>query len=487
MWVTWTSTSTMSGGSIFATSLQSSATTTTITEATFPSIQSSAFAPNLPAISAPTLSPAAVDAGLDAAVAPPQPLYAWNQSPGQIAIQSPQFTGSLATGVSILAPPSVTPVGPQLGAVAWVQPISPVLSLVSVGPGDAGVQQNLALHLPALQRAAMTQFPVDQASGAIIVWADIPAGGSSIDLFGSRIDVNGNLLDAPGFPLATDPAADEVNPALAVSGNAALLVYNHYDLTSGALRVRARLVSAVNATQATGQPCTVNGDCTNGFCVDLVCCASACNGADPERCTSCSVATGSTADGTCTNVGNRVCRPRSGDCDTAGVCTGSSPTCPADTPAPNGTLCAGGLCQAGMCIGADGGLFTLDAGLLDAGEDAGIDAATDAGVDAAVDAGMEAGVADAGHDSGIADSGTDAGSPVDAGSDAPVIVVADASPPPVASADASFTPFPATSTTGCSCRSAEEPSGGAAAGLSFAAASALVLARRRRKAATSGR
>src|SRR5579885_1868059 len=40
-----------------------------------------------------------------------------------------------------------------------------------------------------------------------------------------------------------------------------------------------------------------------------------------------------------------VCRPATGPCDVAGVCTGESPTCPADTYAPATTLCrAGSAC-----------------------------------------------------------------------------------------------------------------------------------------------
>ncbi len=71
----------------------------------------------------------------------------------------------------------------------------------------------------------------------------------------------------------------------------------------------------------------------------------------------------------------------------------------------------------------------VDAGVFDAGVDAGFDAGVDAGFDAGVDAGFDAGV-DAGFDAGL-DAGFDAG--LDAGTDAGAL---DAGPPPDAVIDA---------------------------------------------------
>jgi hypothetical protein len=88
----------------------------------------------------------------------------------------------------------------------------------------------------------------------------------------------------------------------------------------------------VNVTPpALGGPCTKSADCTTGYCVDGVCCSSACGGGSPNDCQACSVAAGGSLDGTCTAAAaGRVCRPSAGVCDAAESCDGASLTCPSD-------------------------------------------------------------------------------------------------------------------------------------------------------------
>ncbi len=91
-----------------------------------------------------------------------------------------------------------------------------------------------------------------------------------------------------------------------------------------------------------------------------------------------------------------VCRPASGPCDIAEVCSGTSAACPVDSVAAAGTVCPGGTCNGvGTCEpGPD------DAGVLDGGP------APDAGpIDAGP--GADAGSGDAGpSDAGVLDAGT---------------------------------------------------------------------------------
>lgn len=81
--------------------------------------------------------------------------------------------------------------------------------------------------------------------------------------------------------------------------------------------------------EANGSFCTSNDNCTSGFCVDAVCCDTACN---DGPCKACAVATGASANGTCTPRTGNICND--GDACTqtdtcqAGVCTGANPvTC----------------------------------------------------------------------------------------------------------------------------------------------------------------
>ncbi len=88
-----------------------------------------------------------------------------------------------------------------------------------------------------------------------------------------------------------------------------------------------------------GEPCLAASECGSGFCVDGVCCNSACGGGSPD-CQACSVAAGAMANGVCGAArGGTVCRPATGGCDVAETCTGMSMACPADMRKPRGSQC----------------------------------------------------------------------------------------------------------------------------------------------------
>jgi hypothetical protein len=77
-----------------------------------------------------------------------------------------------------------------------------------------------------------------------------------------------------------------------------------------------------------GTACQEGSTCASGHCVDGVCCESACVG----TCKACTVAKGSSADGTCTGLSDLPCNDGTsctdGDVCEEGVCRGKVRTCP---------------------------------------------------------------------------------------------------------------------------------------------------------------
>lgn len=86
--------------------------------------------------------------------------------------------------------------------------------------------------------------------------------------------------------------------------------------------------------KTSGDACTSAAQCESAFCVDGVCCASACEGGTTD-CLSCKGAENGGMNGTCARIpaaANVVCRAAlAGGCDVVETCTGSSDICPADT------------------------------------------------------------------------------------------------------------------------------------------------------------
>ncbi|WP_437876669.1 hypothetical protein [Sorangium sp. So ce513] len=135
-----------------------------------------------------------------------------------------------------------------------------------------------------------------------------------------------------------------------------------------------------------GEPCTSATECADGYCVDGVCCQTACGNGNPGDCQACNVVgrlgtcspspAGTTcraatdvcdvaevcdgASTVCPMDGVReagvVCRSSTGDCDVAETCNGVMKACPADVFRPGGTVCrpAAGDCDvAEVCTGTD--------------------------------------------------------------------------------------------------------------------------------------
>ena len=137
---------------------------------------------------------------------------------------------------------------------------------------------------------------------------------------------------------------------------------------------------AFRLTKGLGTACGASSECGSGFCIDGVCCNTACAAG---VCDACSVAAGAAVGGTCSLLTGTVCNDanpctQTDTCQT-GVCTGASPvtcatpdqchtagTCIVATGVcsnprkANGTVCddtnantAGDVCTTGTCAGVD--------------------------------------------------------------------------------------------------------------------------------------
>ncbi len=186
---------------------------------------------------------------------------------------------------------------------------------------------------------------------------------------------NGALIDSclPGTPAATDATCDGIDDDCDGSTDED---YVAVTCGVGACASASRCVAGAVQACVPGKPapevrdgidndcdgivdegtaCAANSQCATGYCVDGVCCTSACGGGLAGDCMACSVAAGAAADGTCGPVAKgTTCRAAAGVCDTGEACDGASTACPADLFKPSSTICRAstGACDAAeTCTG----------------------------------------------------------------------------------------------------------------------------------------
>ncbi len=109
-----------------------------------------------------------------------------------------------------------------------------------------------------------------------------------------------------------------------------------------------------------GNSCSSADDCDTGFCVDGVCCQTACGGGAVDDCEVCSINAGGSTDGQCGPIvdsvaaATTICRAIAGPCDQAESCAPNEITCPEDAIKPLGETCreiAGDCDLAEVCDG----------------------------------------------------------------------------------------------------------------------------------------
>jgi hypothetical protein len=161
-------------------------------------------------------------------------------------------------------------------------------------------------------------------SGQVLV-----AGGSNGTTTLSSTDLwNGSTWTADGAMVAP------VQQHLAVSIGSSVLV-------AGGINGGATVNAAELYDPSNGLRCTSGSQCASGFCVNGVCCDTACN----QGCGACNL-TGKV--GVCSPIASgTLCRGVAGPCDVPESCSGTSVVCPADTFLDGGTTCrlAAGECD----------------------------------------------------------------------------------------------------------------------------------------------
>jgi hypothetical protein len=230
----------------------------------------------------------------------------------------------------------------------------------------------------------------------LVAWADKRTYTNS-DIYAGRVSTAGAVLDGSGFAIKAGLPRYR-SPALACKGTPAdgcLLVYEADDLAAYTNRLKGVIVKG---GAGNGASCTVGNDCATGYCVDSVCCDTACGVGDLYDCQACSVAAGSSSNGTCglrsagvvcspatvspcdapdlcdgvssacsayVAVYGTICRWAAGPCDALEKCNGYNTLCPSDQTLPDNTPCPAGACQSGVCIPAP----SADAGVPDGSAD----------------------------------------------------------------------------------------------------------------------
>jgi len=160
-----------------------------------------------------------------------------------------------------------------------------------------------------------------------------------------RVEAGSESTLAPvGYPQTWMRSMRPALASLSGAGHFVVGYEQHAVAPSSERRVKLRRVEDL----ANGAACTQDAACQSGFCVDGVCCESACGGGNTSDCQACGVAAGGTADGVCGAVRANaavVCRPSAVACDVAEVCDGASTTCPADEPSASEPDLSGDKCE----------------------------------------------------------------------------------------------------------------------------------------------
>ncbi len=173
--------------------------------------------------------------------------------------------------------------------------------------------------------------------------------------------------------LASDGAEnDAFGDSVSIGGDTAL-VGAYGDDDKGSLSGSA-YVFVLEKTD--GEPCSADSECLSTFCVDGVCCDTACGGGVASDCQACSIVAGASSDGACEALSGTSCDDSDACTQTdtcqAGSCSGADPVvCSAtdechdpgscqsgscsDPAKPDGTPCSSGSCQNGVCEGAGEG------------------------------------------------------------------------------------------------------------------------------------
>jgi hypothetical protein len=149
-------------------------------------------------------------------------------------------------------------------------------------------------------------------------------GPPRLTTLGARLDPAANLVNPIPVIIADEGNVALTNGLMSDGQGTVIALYSNYDSTPAVsmTRVYARSIVWPNV----GQNCSAASDCPSfGFCVDGVCCNTACGNGDTGDCQACSKAAGALDEGLCGPiVGGTVCRAAVGACDKPEQCDGVS-------------------------------------------------------------------------------------------------------------------------------------------------------------------
>jgi len=185
--------------------------------------------------------------------------------------------------------------------------------------------------------------------GYFVLWT-----GADGAILGQRVSATGALMDASPVMIAGANEFQLLGDAVTDPIGRCIVTYSAASADSG-YAYRAHTVAIdfrFSAGAAPGASCSTGFGCASGYCVDGVCCGTACGYSNAQDCQVCSVAAGAATDGTCAVVsGGTECRAAAGECDVAELCDGTSGDCPADAVEAADIAC--GEPSAGACDLAD--------------------------------------------------------------------------------------------------------------------------------------
>jgi len=240
-----------------------------------------------------------------------------------------------------------TPGGPNAGSARV---------FLRTGTGWAEEATLLASGVAANDLFGISVALTSDGSRALVgAWRDDTAGGN--DAGSARVFLRiGTGWAEEATLLASGGAANDLfgwSVALTSDGSRAL-VGAYQDNTAGGTDAGSVRVFTFRPADPNGTTCTSAATCLSGFCVDSVCCESACTGmgmgVGADDCQACSAALTGETSGICAPLSATVaptitCRISGAamlggsSCDSAEVCSPGSNVCPADALAPATTVC----------------------------------------------------------------------------------------------------------------------------------------------------
>jgi hypothetical protein len=194
------------------------------------------------------------------------------------------------------------------------------------------------------------------ATGGVVTQGSLTLYTGGIAIATVQPDANGNFSYSWSVPYTT-PLGLQTFTA----------TYNGFATTNFSTNIAPSTASrTITIGNPNGTVCKSDADCHSGFCVDGVCCNSACGRIGPGEdnladCQACSVFAGGNTNGTCGAAkSSTVCRGSRGICDQQETCDGTSLSCGANVVSRTNLSCGnnGAVCNdSGACTAPGRGLF----------------------------------------------------------------------------------------------------------------------------------